>query len=58
MKKNKYNSKHRRLELKKETVVHLTNDLLKNAAGGSILDPPHSFPISRCCSLDTALDEV
>ena len=45
------NSKHRRLKLEKETVVHLTDGLLKQVIGGSdtIEDPTLSFPISRCC---------
>jgi hypothetical protein len=33
--KNKNSSKHQKLELKKETVVHLTDDLLKGVVGGS-----------------------
>lgn len=59
MKNTKYNSKHRRLELKKETVTHLSADLLKNVVGGTeTIEPTHSFPISRCCSPDTALNVV
>ena len=50
MNKHKTNSKHRRLALKKETVVHLTDDLLKHVIGGSdVIDPTQSFPISKCC---------
>ena len=50
MNKNKNTSQRRRLELKKDTVVHLTEDLLKNAVGGSKApEPTHSLPISRCC---------
>jgi hypothetical protein len=47
--KNKKNSKHRRLALEKETIVRLTDDLLKNVVGGGE-EPTHSFPISRCIS--------
>ena len=45
MNKNSRDSKHRKLELKKETVIYLTGDLLKNAVGGSNLP---SIPISEC----------
>jgi hypothetical protein len=50
--KPKTNSKHRRLALKKETVAHLTDDLLKQVIGGSEVDSPtQSFPVSKCCIL-------
>lgn len=46
MNKHKQYATHRRLALKKETVVYLNDDLLKNAVGG---DPiTDSFPISSC----------
>jgi len=47
MNKNKNYRTHRRLELKKETVVHLTDDLLRKVIGGS--GPPTiSYPMSNC----------
>jgi hypothetical protein len=47
---NKHKNKLRRLELKKEMIVHLSNDLLKNVVGGSTVDAPTaSLPISKCC---------
>jgi hypothetical protein len=47
--KNKTDSKHRRLALKKETVVHLTDDLLKRVVGGGGEEGnTSSNPISRC----------
>jgi hypothetical protein len=50
--KPKMTSKHRRLALKRETVAHLTDDLLKQVIGGSVVDSPtQSFPISKCCIL-------
>lgn len=45
MNKSTKNGKRRRLELKKETVVHLTDDQLKNAVGGQ---ETSSYPVSRC----------
>ena len=55
MNKNKNPIKHRRLALKKETVVQLTDDLLRNVVGGSAV-PTNSFPISRCgtCTANNA----
>lgn len=44
MNKSKKNGKRRRLELNKETVVHLTDDQLKNAVGGQ----DASYPVSGC----------
>ncbi|HEX2691341.1 MAG TPA: class I lanthipeptide [Kofleriaceae bacterium] len=49
---NKNKNKHRRLELKKETVIYLTDDLLKHVIGGSTEpEPTQSLPISKCCSI-------
>jgi len=47
--KHKQYTTHRRLALKKETVVYLNDDLLKKAVGG---DPVtiESIPISSCPS--------
>jgi hypothetical protein len=45
--KTKNNRTRRRLELKKETVVLLTEDLLRNVVGGN--GPPTiSYPRSNC----------
>lgn len=46
---NKKNNKtqHRRLSLKTETVVYLTDDLLKHVVGGEG-DVTNSTPISKC----------
>ena len=49
MNKHKQYTTHRRLALKKETVVYLNDDLLKNAVGGDI-SPIPSIPISSCPS--------
>jgi hypothetical protein len=47
MNKAKNHHTHRRLELKKETVVHVTEDLLRKVVGGSGL-PTISYPQSNC----------
>jgi len=48
MKRNTSSNKtqHRKLALKKETVVSLTGDLLKNVVGGA--DVTASTPFSKC----------
>lgn len=47
MNKNKNKTQHRRLSLKTETVVYLTDDLLKHVVGGGG-DVTNSNPISKC----------
>jgi len=44
--KSMKNGKRRRLELNKETVVHLTDDQLKKAVGGQTT----SYPVSDCAT--------
>jgi hypothetical protein len=44
--RSKNKTQHRKLALKKEMVVYLTDDLLKNVVGG--LDATNSYPISKC----------
>jgi hypothetical protein len=45
--RNTHDRQHRRLALKKETVGHLTDDLMKYVVGGSGLETG-STPISKC----------
>jgi hypothetical protein len=44
--KNQKNKQRRMLELKRETIVHIPGDLLKNVVGGG--DVTNSNPISQC----------
>lgn len=49
MNKNRKHTKHHRLALQKETVIHLTEDRLKNVVGGNdLIDGNNSHPISLC----------
>ena len=52
MNKIKNTGQHRKLALKKDTVVCLTDDLLKRVVGGDCIggddDVTNSNPISRC----------
>jgi hypothetical protein len=45
--KNQNTRQHRKLTLHQETVVSLTDDLLKNVAGGNV-DATNSNPFSKC----------
>lgn len=47
MNKNNKKLQHRKLELKKDTVVHLTDDRLKVVAGGDE-EPIASWPFQSC----------
>ena len=47
MNKIKNNRKQRRLEIKRETIVYLADDVLRQAAGGNKDENP-SLPISVC----------
>jgi hypothetical protein len=42
--KHKKTTKPRTLELKKETVIHLSNDLLKDVVGGNNSTKPSQCP--------------
>ena len=45
MKKNQKNRTRRMLELKRETIVHITDDLLRNVVGGGGVT---TLPVSQC----------
>lgn len=47
MNKNNKKHQHRKLELKKDTVVHLTGDRLKQVVGGDE-EPIMSWPLQSC----------
>ena len=46
MKKHQKNQSRRMLELKRETIVHITDGLLRNAVGGG--GDTSTLPISQC----------
>jgi hypothetical protein len=45
--KHQKNKQRRMLVLKRETIVHVTDDLLRNVVGGSN-DVTNSIPITQC----------